>query len=51
MNDDLQGLLDSVQEYPDRDPKIHLTECYKVRYPNDPDVYCTCHDYSPEWTL
>lgn len=51
MMDDLQELLDSVQEYPDRDPTVHLTECYKAMYPDDPDVFCTCYDESPEWTL
>lgn len=28
--------------------KTHLTECYMVMYPDDPERYCTCHDWSPE---
>lgn len=24
----------------------HFTECYKVAYPDDPDVYCTCKSYN-----
>lgn len=23
-------------------------ECYRVKYPDDPEVYCTCMDWSPE---
>jgi hypothetical protein len=26
----------------------HFSECYKMMYPNDPGVYCTCFDWSPE---
>lgn len=26
----------------------HFTECYLRMYPDDPGVYCTCMDWSPE---
>ena len=30
------------------EPRKHFSECYMVQYPNDPDVHCTCLDWSPE---
>lgn len=42
LGDEIRKLM---QDY---NRKKHFTECYIVMYPTDPDVYCTCLDYSPE---
>lgn len=28
----------------------HLSECFLAMFPEEPTAYCTCMDWSPDWT-